>query len=294
MHFALALGGGGTKGISHLGVLKALEDSGIHIGAIAGCSIGGLVGAVYASGRSIDDVVEIFSNVPQRTLFARGRGVNNALLGLDGVAAVLLELIGDLDFADLKIPLALVAVDLDTGQEIILNQGNVVDAVLATIAIPGIFPPRVIGDRVLVDGGVSNPVPVQIARELGGAKPVFASVLSNPPLPEQRLPVVNFLPPNPTLERLAQFRLAKALGVFTQAMNINSRVLTETRLAAEKPDCLIRPAVDHIGLLDPVNVQDLVDIGELAARRALAELKQSRRFGSRVWAWFRRRIPQLH
>jgi len=279
---ALALGGGGTKGIAHLGVLRALEQRGLQVAAIAGTSIGGLVAAVYATGRPLADIIRRVASLQQGSLFRRGKEIDNALLGLEGVAEVLLELIGEKYFEELPIPLAVTAVDLNTGQEIVLHSGRVLDAVLATIALPGIFPPRQIGEHVLIDGGVSNPVPVGVARWLRPGLPVIASVLSAPPMAEKPLPVTNLLPPLPVLERLLQFRLARALNVFTQAMNINGRVLTELRLDIDKPDAIVRPDVDHIGLLDPIDVEDFLARGEAAA----ADLKVG--LGLRARAWLRR------
>ncbi len=279
---ALALGGGGTKGIAHLGVLRALEQRGLQVAAIAGTSIGGLVAAVYATGRPLADIIRRVASLQQGSLFRRGKEIDNALLGLEGVAEVLLELIGEKYFEELPIPLAVTAVDLNTGQEIVLHSGRVLDAVLATIALPGIFPPRQIGEHVLIDGGVSNPVPVGVARWLRPGLPVIASVLSAPPMAEKPLPVTNLLPPLPVLERLSQFRLARALNVFTQAMNINGRVLTELRLDIDKPDAIVRPDVDHIGLLDPIDVEDFLARGEAAAAGLTVGL------GQRARAWLRR------
>lgn len=282
---ALALGGGGTKGITHLGVLRAVEQQGLQVAAIAGTSIGGLVAAVYATGRPLHEIIQRVANLQQGTLFRRGRDTDNALLGLEGVAEVLLEIIGEKCFEELPIPLAVTAVDLHTGQEMVLSSGRVLDAVLATIALPGIFPPRHIDGHTLIDGGVSNPVPVSIARRLRPGIPVIASVLSAPAMAEKPLPVTNLLPPTPVLNRLSQFRLAKALTVFSQAMNINGRVLTELRLDIEKPDVVLRPDVDHIGLLDPIDVEDFLARGEAAA----AELKLGPALRAR--AWWRGALP---
>lgn len=282
---ALALGGGGTKGIAHLGVLRAVEQQGLQVAAIAGTSIGGLVAAVYATGRPLAEIVQRVADLRQGTLFRRGKDIDNALLGLEGVAEVLLEFIGEKHFEELPIPLAVTAVDLNTGQEMVLSSGRVLDAVLATIALPGIFPPRQIDGHTLIDGGVSNPVPVSIARRLHPGIPVIASVLSVPPMAEKPLPVTNLLPPTPVLDRLSQFRLAKALTVFSQAMNINGRVLTELRLDIEKPDAIVRPDVDHIGLLDPIDVEDFLARGEAAA----AELTLGPALRAR--AWWRGALP---
>ena len=140
MDISVALGGGGAKGNSHIGVLRLLEKEGYRIRAVAGTSFGGVVAAVYAAGNRPDEVEEIFCRVDQRKLYSRGPKGRPSILGLDGVAQWLQETLGDRTFQDLKVPCAMTAVDLIGGQEVTLSEGLVRDAVLATIALPGIFP----------------------------------------------------------------------------------------------------------------------------------------------------------
>ncbi|MQC26674.1 MAG: hypothetical protein DWG76_04380 [Chloroflexi bacterium] len=162
--------------------------------------------------------------------------------------------------------------DLITGQEIILRQGRVKDAVMATIAVPGIFPPQTWGEYELVDGGMSNPVPVSVARGLAPGLPVVAVVLSKPPEQGVELPFTNPLSPIPVLERISRLRLAQAFNTFARSVLAGGRLLTEMRLAVEKPEVIIRPDVDHVGLLERVDVHEIVQFGEEAARRQLGEI----------------------
>jgi NTE family protein len=266
---SLALGGGGSKGNAHIGVLRAIDKENIEIIAIAGSSIGGLIAAVYLVGNTPDEIEERLANTEFRRLFRRGPNAKNSLLGLAGVAELLTETIGDTTFNQLPIPLALTAVDLITGQEIVLKDGRLMDAVFATIAVPGIFPPKEYKDYELVDGGLSNPVPVSIVRSLAPKYPVVAVVLSSPPNPEVELSKTNLVLPLPALERMSRFRLAQAFNIFTRAITISGRLLTELRLEIDKPDLIIRPSVDHIGLLDRVDVHEVVKLGEDAANRKL-------------------------
>ena len=153
MDILLALGGGGSKGKAHIGVLKVLEREGFRIRAVAGTSAGGIAAATYAAGFHPDVLEAHMAQVDQRSLFGFHLGDEPALMGVGGVSKAIKDLLGERTFADLTIPCALTAVGPDSGQEMVLNAGRVLDAVLATIAIPGIFPPKRWGDELLVDGG---------------------------------------------------------------------------------------------------------------------------------------------
>lgn len=272
---ALALGGGGSKGNAHLGVLRALERENIRVDSLAGSSMGGLIAALYAAGYTSAELEDRFASLERQALFRRGRDVRNALMGLNGVEKMLNEALGESTFEDLPIPLGLTAVDLITGQEIVLSSGRVVDAVLATIAIPGVFPTRLMNGYELVDGALSNPVPVEIARSLAPKVPVVASVLGRAPEPDREIPVTKALGPMPLLDRVSNHRLAQAWNVFTRSIGISGRLLAELRMAVEKPDVIIRPDVDHIGVMDDVDVHELVQLGEDAATAALPEIRRA-------------------
>lgn len=284
---SLALGGGGAKGISHIGVLRRLEKEGYRIRAVAGTSFGGLVAALYAAGRSPDEIEEVCSQVDQSTLYARHSGEGPALLGLSHVNVWLDEVLGDVTFAGLKIPCALTAVDLNQGSEVILSKGRVKDAVLSTIAIPGIFPPFCLDDRELVDGGVLDPVPVALARKLAPRFPVVAVVL-NQPLGEGphawSMPIPNILP-RLIAKRLSRLNLAQAMDIFVRSMQVENRAMAEYRLKVDNPEVVIRPDVASIGVLDHVNVREVALLGEQAAELALPDVK-------RVTAWHAR-LPRM-
>jgi len=181
MEITLALGGGGIRGVAHIGVLRALESNGFKIRAIAGTSAGGLVGAVYAAGFNTTKIEETVNEFDQNRSFSRRMNEQPSLLGLSSVANKLSKLLADRTFEDLVVPFAATAVSLHSGKEIILRKGKVIDAVLATIAVPGLFPSKEIGGRVLIDGGVLDPVPVQVARWMRPDLPVVAVMLHKPP-----------------------------------------------------------------------------------------------------------------
>ena len=282
MDITLALGGGGAKGNSHIGVLRRLEKEGFKIRAVAGTSFGGIVAVMYAAGYTPDEIEDIFTKVDQTRLFGRSLAEKPSLLGLAGVGKWLDEVLPGRTFGDLKIPCAVTAVDLNLGREIILDNGPVKDALLSTVAVPGIFPTRSWQDWELVDGGVLNPVPVTVARGLAPSLPVFAVTLHTPiGEPAMGIPVPDNVP-KPILDRLAHIRIAQAFDVFMRSVDIGSRAVAEYRLVVDKPDVIIRPDVADIGLLEQVDVREVARRGDEAVEAALPELRQTVSWTSRL------------
>ncbi len=284
MDISLALGGGGAKGNAHIGVLRRLEREGFRIRALAGTSFGGMVACFYAAGFSPDEIESIFAEVDQTHLYDRLGDEGPSFLGLGVVGRWLGDTLGGRTFADLKIPCVVTAVDIRRPQEIVLNQGMLCDAILATIAVPGIFPAFSLEDRELVDGGVLNPVPVALARSLAPSLPVFAVSLTQAlgqPLRPVAVPFSNGLPA-PLASRLHSLRITRAYKNFMGSIDIGNRQITELRLQLEKPDVIIRPEVFDLGLLDQVDVKDLAVRGEAAVEFALPELKRAAAWPNRL------------
>jgi NTE family protein len=279
MELALALGGGGVKGVSHIGVLRCLESAGFKIGAVAGTSIGAFIGAAYAAGNTPNQLAEKIREIDQTRLFDRTPEDGPSLLGLKGFTKFMVDLFANRTFDDLRIPFACTAVDLKTEREIILTKGPIIDAVRASMAVPGIFPPVQIGDSLLVDGGVVDLVPVAVARWLLPTKPVIAICLCPPPEKWAELPhstVPTLIPiPQPILERFSHLRLAQAFEIFIESIDITSRMVSELRLQIEKPDVIIRPKVGQYKLLDRIETQTLVIEGERAVKDSLADIERS-------------------
>jgi len=275
----IALGGGGVKGIAHLGVLERLEQEGYNIKAIAGTSAGGIVGAVYAAGYRTAEIFDVLNQINQRNFFSRLPNDGPSLLGLAGLIDLLSSYLGENTFKDLQLSYAVTAVDAKSKQEYILRQGTVLDAVLATIAIPGVFPPRQLGGHLLVDGGILDPVPVAVARWLAPKLPVVAVCLS--PTPEKwselafSSPPINIPIPQPLLGQIARMRISQALKMFIESMEITTHMIAELRMHKEKPDIIIRPNVHHIGILDTVNPQELIDAGIAAAEEAIPQIRDA-------------------
>jgi NTE family protein len=288
MEITLALGGGGVRGLAHIGVIRCLEKAGVHIRAIAGTSAGAICGALYANGCNPEQIETLFQQLNPAHLLNRLPQDGPSLLGLAGVIHALQRELDDCTFDHLKIPFACTAVDIFTMQEIVLRQGHVLEAVLASSAVPGIFPPRIIGDYQLIDGGILDPVPVSLAHRLAPDLPVVAVVLTpNPDAWAYSPPysISNTIPlpvPGPVIEHLSHLRLAQAMNIFLQSVDISGRMLTELRLSADKPDVIIRPPVCEFGILEKVNSADLVKLGEQATLQVLPELLRLDSWRSRL------------
>ncbi len=277
---AVALGGGGARGNAHIGVLRVLEREGYQISAIAGTSFGALVAAFYAAGHSPDEIEDLFSKVDQNKLYELGLRANPSLLGLGKVSEWLDEMLGEKTFSETRIPCAITAVDLNCNCEVTLNSGLLKNAVLASIAIPGVFPPYEMDDRHLVDGGVLNPVPVSLARELASKLPVVAVALAAPlsSTSAYYLPAsLSAVMPSSIARRITRLNVSQAMSIFLHFIDISNRAITELRLEKDSPDLLIRPAVGQIGLLDRVVIADVARLGEEATEALLPELKKAMR-----------------
>lgn len=235
----LALGGGGARGLAHIGVLAELENMGAEIGYIAGTSAGSLVGALYAAGLGAEDILKLANETHWRDL----AGVNLPLLGLsnfDPMEKMLNSILDGAEFKDLKIPFAAVACDLHTGAEVVLKEGNVARAVRASCSIPGIFVPIKEQKMLLTDGGIVNGVPVDVAKALG-ARRVLAVKLHGGSEPVMKIDSI--------------------FAILVQAIEIMQR----SQSMAE-PDVLLVPEVCSIGMFD----FDKVDEGYAAGRKAVA------------------------
>jgi NTE family protein len=162
----LALGGGAARGLAHIGVLQVLERERVVPDCIAGTSVGSLVGAAYAAGVR-------GKGLEKMALEMRWRKIARPALSRYGLASFakletwIVDTVGDLSFADLEIPFAAVAADLETGQPVILREGRLAPAVRASCSVPGFVIPLELDGRLLTDGGVANNLPISVAREMG-------------------------------------------------------------------------------------------------------------------------------
>jgi NTE family protein len=168
----LVLGAGAARGLAHIGVIEVLEEKNIKTDLIVGASIGSLVGAYYAVHGEISSLKKVVMELRRTDIlrlidFSSGR---YALIKGEKIRLWIDKLLEYKSFSDIKIPIQIVATDLLTGEQVIFSEGKLSDAVRASISIPGIFLPYEIGGRTLVDGGLVNSTPVDIAREMGADK----------------------------------------------------------------------------------------------------------------------------
>ena len=283
----LVLGGGGAAGVAHVGVLKVLEEQGIPIDVIAGTSMGAIVGSLYAAGYKADELEQVVKGLDWPALFQDGKsrdaqtfqqkrqntgffssfevGVKEGSLKLpEGLVSgqklifELRRLLGRVsqveDFDRLPIPFRAVATDIETGEAVVLGKGNLASAVRASMSIPGLFASVTLGGRVLVDGFVSNNVPVDVARQMGAD---IVIVVSIPYYFEKR------------------DKLDSVLAVSFQAMQFLTAKNSLPQLEGLKsPNVVLEPDLKEIGSLSFDKVEQTIPIGEAAARAKLAALQQ--------------------
>ena len=263
MKIGLVLGGGGARGFAHVGVLKSLEKRGIEPVAIAGCSMGGIVGALIAAGFDSGSILDIVEKVKPWDLLDVGR--MGSLIGGRGMAHQMGKYLPD-TFEELKIPLAVTAVDLQEGKLVVLSKGPLHPALRGTSSIPGIISTEHHGERFLIDGGLLNNLPVDVIRSLTNA-PVLAVDVASPP--NRHIPVKESL-----LDRARDIATGKkrplTFEMFMKAFDIPAAMLTESRLALNPPDVLVRPLLDpDLKTEDMKRFSEAADAGYVATEAAL-------------------------
>ena len=265
MKIGLVLGGGGARGFAHIGVLRALAERGLEPSAIAGCSMGGIVGALHAAGFAPADIHDRFANLPARNLLDHSR--YGGLMGHKGIDRELDKYLPD-NFEDLEIPLAVTAVDVQEGRLVVLSKGPLVPALRATSALPGIFTPVYHEGRILVDGGLLNNVPVNVVGVLT-LDPVVAVDVASPP--NRKL---QFEDSRSFIEKLRSplrdGQRPLTIELFMKAFDIPTALMTNLQLAASRPQVLIRPHLDpNLKVEDFNRLDEAIEVGYEAAVQAL-------------------------
>lgn len=276
-----ALGGGGARGLSHIGVLKVLEQRGLAPQVVAGTSIGALVGALYAGGLSAADIEKVALEVDWRRM-AQLADVTLPFSGLlqgKRITSLVRSILGDLDFSDLKYPFACVATDISCGEQVILTKGSVVDAVRASISVPGVLMPVKLDGRYLVDGGLVIEVPVVTCRELGAEYVVGVNVIPDPSSmvaslngrhTERQLRTEAAIAHVPAERRwLFRRRGPNLVRVLTQSLIIPGYRLAMQNLA--EADLAISPEVGVIGFFQFDKAEQAIALGEEAATAVLGK-----------------------
>jgi len=249
---ALVLSGGASRGFAHIGVIKVLEANRVPIDIIVGTSAGSLTGAMYAYYADAAKLEKAAWGLTEDTVF--DFSLPNVLVGVvkgESIVTFINSRIPVKNIEDLKIPFAAVATDLVTGEKIVFKTGPVSTAVRASISIPGIFRPLIIGKKILVDGGVVDNVPVDVARSLG-ADIVIAVDVSSPSRNDN---------------------IKNVIDVMMQTFNIMGNEISKYQI--KDADVIIRPNVSSVGMIDFSKKTYLITEGEKAARAALPKIRET-------------------
>lgn len=305
----LALGGGAARGWAHIGIIKALAESGIVPDIVTGTSIGAVVGGCHLAGRL--DELEAFARSLNRRRVMSLLDFNLAGTGLitgDKLGALLDRHIGDRTIEDLPKPFAAVATELGTGHEVWLRRGSVVAAMRASYALPGIFPPVSINRRWLFDGALVNPIPVSVCRALGARYVIAVNLNADmctrgtvvpefdeppPPPPGPELIESDTAPPAGSMRSLLRrqwFGSEKdpkehkpgISAVLVDALSIVQDRISRSRLAGDPPDAILNPRLSGIGPFEFHRADELIAHGHNAARREIDELKHQLELRSRL------------
>lgn len=246
----LALGGGAFRGVAHIGVLKVLEENDIQPAHIAGTSIGALIGALYAFGTPVDRMLEIARNITWLSIshFTLSK---MGLLTNDEIGEIIEKELGkDRQFEEAEIPLAIVAADIENGSKVVFEKGSVVEAVLASTCIPGIFIPIEIDDRILVDGGLVENVPVTPLRDKGLDMIIAVNLGS----------------------RRSYHKPDDIIDVIISALDIAIEV--HSRSITKDADVIIEPDVGSYSRFDSKKVDKFYEEGYEAAQKALPDIQK--------------------
>lgn len=290
----LALGGGVARGWAHIGVMRALARAGIEPDIICGTSIGAVVGGCHLAGKL--DVLEGWARTLNRLRIMSYMDFRMRQPGLIGGEKLMRELrtnLGDIRIESLDRLFVTVAADLATGHEVWLSSGDLVDAIRASFALPGIFPPMQVDNRWLVDGALVNPVPVSVCLAHGAdmviAINLNADIIGRARAPGNSFPTVagfdvldmmEAAPPMETgmLGGLVQrvFRRERdkpsLFGVMASSLAIIMDRITRSRLAGDPPDVHIAPKLGHIGLMEFDRAEEMIRLGEEATEAALPDI----------------------
>lgn len=245
----IALGAGGARGLAHIGVLKILIEEGVPIDFVAGCSIGSLIGVVFANGTDLRMIEELAKEIKRNRLIDLTIPKKGLIVG-DKVKELIRLLTHRKNLEDLMIPTAVVATDLVTGERVVFQEGPIDVAVRASISIPGIFEPVELGDKILVDGGVVDRIPISVIKQMGADITIGVNVVPH----------------------FAQARIENIFDVITQSIIIMEREVMNQHIPTA--DCLIHPDLCKVNPTDFTKVTECVIKGEEATRKEIKKLKK--------------------
>jgi NTE family protein len=271
----LALGGGGARGLAHIGVLKVLLEEGISINFLSGTSMGGVIASAYAVGYSPDQLYEEAIRMTQLRQLIRlvdPAPARRGLLEGNRVKAYLAKFIGSgKTFLDTRYPLSLCAVDINPGQEVMLSEGDLLPAVFSTVTVPGLFAPISLGKHILVDGGVLNNVPADLVQNLGANFVIAVDVMTF----DQSIPTQD----EGNIKHSSPFLVPEFFMEFYQAMQLMVAAQTKLKLEKAKPDVIIQPGIpnDINMFLGFTHATEIISAGERAARDMMPSIHEKLR-----------------
>ncbi|MFH2107794.1 MAG: patatin-like phospholipase family protein [Chrysiogenia bacterium] len=281
MKTGIALGGGGAKGLAHIGVLKVLQEHGIVPDMISGTSIGALIGALYVLLGDIHAVEEFALGFENSNLYPylAPRPSSSGLISEKRIRGFLHGLFGNRRIQDLERPFYCPACDIRRGREVMFNRGSLQQAVRASISVPVIFKPVRRGRSYLVDGGLINPVPVDVLKNNGSDFTIAVNVITARPLRPRRRKKIN-AKEKLLLARLDDFLSRKLLAghvdeepnvieTFLATMEIMQEKLIAARLGNDIPDSIIHVETSDIKMFEFYRPAEIIRRGEQAARRVM-------------------------
>lgn len=286
----LALGGGSARGWAHIGVIQELEKNGIRPDLVCGTSIGALVGAAYAGGKIGQLGDWVLGLTMTDVMSFMDLTINGGMLKGDRLMGFFRKNFLDCPIEDLDLPFGAVATALHTGAEVWLQRGSTLDAIRASIALPGLFAPVWHDGRLLVDGGLVNPVPVSLLRAMGADILIAVDLSSDTlgrhlaPVPEKTLKSSSagyewmrkmkadfgFMAPSAPSDQ----RLPPVFDVIASSINIMQVRITRSRMAGEPPDAIITPRLAQLGLLDFHQAATAIQAGRHAVQAIMPALQR--------------------
>lgn len=270
----LVLGGGGSRGLAHIGVLKLLREENIPIDFIVGTSMGGIVAVLFALDYHPAEIGQGLSRMQQNSLFNIRRLTARARQRQ--VREFLEEAVGEKTFADLLLPVTLMAVDMLHGQEVALTEGPLVPAILASSAVPGAFPPVKHNNMELADGGVIDSLATHVAYEQGADKiiavDVYPELEKDDPWIDPISAIMGVQLPTAIFSS-GQNKIPTAAASMWRSVRVMTWYLHQERLQIHPPDVLLRPNVDNYSSLDFSDIDGPIQAGYEEAEQYLEALR---------------------
>ena len=250
MEIGLALGGGAARGLAHIGVLKVLEEEEIGVCCLAGTSVGSLVGSLFCAGFGWRKIRETAQNIDWGDLVSP-TWPTLGIVNPDKLEKTLGRMLGDRSFDELPLPFRAVAVDITSGEEVVLHGGSVARAVRASCSIPGIFEPTELDGRLLVDGGLVNDVPTDVVREMGAEHVIGVDL---------------------NADRVVPKRPENLIEIFYRSLNI--LMYNSVQRARRVADVMVVPRLEGYAYHDLTRLDELIERGERAMRDRIAAVRE--------------------